>query len=354
MNKIVDILFLFQQNLIIEYRTIYPLKKYTETITNKTEMSEIITSNPIIQQDLKRCRLRSVPFCTSAVFFALAIFYTWLFSFYGLSMYDISKNKTIDIRYDDICENQTTCIVDFNISRTITNPVGLYYKLTNFKQMRREIANSYSLKMLLGEEETKSGLENCQPRLYIEDEENIKNLYVPCGILPQTVFTDTLNLIDEDIFDDSSNSIVLEADIDYKFHNPSEIYKDSSNWLLDNGLFKEGQVNSHFIVWMRQSAFSPFRKLYSISKTGIKEGHHRMSIRNNYDVRSFQGEKHFVIAEVGYFGTQKYGPAVVFGVMSIFFLCAAAILGFLGINRKKPNSKFHPNQLKTIFYKNMH
>lgn len=318
---------------------------------SKSGISEIIISNPIIQQDLKRCRLRSVPFCTSAVFFALAIFYTWLFSYYGLSMYDISKNKMIDIRYDDICANQTTCIVDFNISTTITNPVGLYYKLTNFTQMRREIANSYSLKMLHGEVETKSGLEDCQPRLYIDDKENTKNLYVPCGILPQTVFTDTLNLIDEDIFDDSLNSIVLEADRDYKFHDPSEEYKDSSHWLLDNGLFKEGQTNPHFIVWMRNSAFSPFRKLYSVSKTGIKEGHHQMSIRNNYDVRSFQGEKHFIIAEIGYFGTQRYGSAIVFGVMTIFFLFASGALGILGINRKKPTSLFHPNQLKTIFYK---
>lgn len=314
-------------------------------------ISETIRSNPLIQQDLKRCRLRSVPFCTSAVFFALAIFYTWLFSFYGMSMYEISQNRMIDIRYDDICGNQTTCIVDFNISNPIQNPVGLYYKLTEFNQMRREISESYSLKMLHGEVETKSGLQNCQPRLYIDDNESITNLFVPCGILPYTVFNDTFNLIDEDIFDDSADSIVLEQDYDVKFHDSSNDYKNSSHWLLDNGLFKEGQTNPHFIVWMRHSAFSPFRKLYSVSKTGISSGHHRMSIRNNYNVQSFQGEKHFIIAEIGYFGTQKYGPVIVFGVMAIFFLIASAILGILGFNRKKPTSKFHPNQLKTLFYK---
>ena len=321
---------------------------------SKSSLSEIITSNPIIQQDLKRCRLRSVPFCTSAFFFALGIFYTWLFSFYGISMYEISKNKMVEVRYDDICGNQTTCIVDFNITTAIKNPVGLYYKLTKLKQMRREIANSYSLKMLNGQEETKSGLESCKPQVYIDNKENIKNLYVPCGILPQTVFTDTFSLMDEDIFDDSQSSIVLQADYENKFHDASEVYKDSSHWLLDNGLFKEGQTNPHFIVWMRNSAFSPFRKLYSVSQTGISEGLHRMTIRNNYDVRSFQGKKYFVIAEIGYFGTQRYGSAIVFGVMAIFFLIAAAILGILGLNRKKPTSKFHPNQLKTIFYAHSH
>ncbi|OHT12970.1 hypothetical protein TRFO_16916 [Tritrichomonas foetus] len=331
----------YQQNL---YLDVSKMKKGGQSVG-------LFASQAIIQQDLKRCRLRSVPFCTSAVFFALSIIYTWLFCYFGLNMYYAAIEKTFDFRYDDICGNNTTCIVDFEIPTSITGTAGLYYRLTNFKQMRREISSSFNAKMLQGKEISESDMEKCQPRLYLDDKNHLNNLFVPCGILPYLVFNDTFSVIDQSLFSEESEDIVLDVDRNEMFQAPNIKYKNSTNWLQDNGLFEGGQINPHFIIWMRQSAFHPFRKLYAISKTGIPKGHYRMSIRNNYPTSSFKGEKHFVIAEVGYFGTSAYGPAIVFGVMAIFFLIASAILGIMGYNRKKPTSKFHPNQLKNIFYR---
>jgi len=42
--------------------------------------------------------------------------------------------------------------------------------------------------------------------------------------------------------------------------------------------------------------------------------------RNNFPTDLFNGEKHFVIVEVGEIGTSQYGPFIVFVVMSSFFL----------------------------------
>ena len=269
-------------------------------------------------------------------------------------MYYSAIEKTYDFRYDDFCGNKTTCIFDFEITNSITSPAAIYYKLTNFKQMRREIASSFNVKMLKGEKVDEDEMEDCKPRLYIDDKKHKNNLYVPCGVLPYLVFNDTFSVIDQDLFSDDSEDIVLDVDRNQMFQEPNEEYKNSTNWLQDNGLFDDGQVNPHFIVWMRQSAFHPFRKLYSVSKNGIEKGHYQMSIRNNFPSSSFDGEKHFIIAEIGSFGTNPYGPAIVFGIMSIFFLFASATLGIMGRNRMKPTSKFHPSQLKNIFYRESH
>lgn len=309
----------------------------------------VLQNRPILQQNLKRCRLRSVPFCTSAIFFVLGVFYTWLFCFYGVTLHDSVQNNQIDIRYDDKCGNQSTCIISFTINESIDQPVGIYYKITNLKQMRREIASSYNPLMLRGQYVDKSNLDNCKPNIYFDNTENDTNLLIPCGTLPSIVFTDTFSIIDNDLFSDSEDLIILDVDREDNYHEPASQYNISNHWLLGTGLFKKAQKDPHFIIWMRQSAFSPFRKLYSVSKTGIPKGSYNMSIRNNYNTNLFHGEKHFVIAEIGHFGTLKNGEMIVFGLMAILFLIAAALLGIIGYNRTKPKSKFHPNQLKTVF-----
>jgi hypothetical protein len=303
------------------------------------------TSQPIIQQELKRCRLRSVPYCTSVIYLLLALVYFWLFAYHGLNRL---YGYTVEMRYDDLCEGATNCLVSFNVTRTLRNRVGLYYKLTKVHQMRREIASSFQSGMLQGEYVDIAKLSDCTPVIYINNTVQQDNLYIPCGLLAKTVFNDSFTLVDDpDKF--SETGIALDVDRDQLFRPGNDHYENASHWLKDSGMFPEGQTNEHFIVWMRQSAFSPFRKLYALTEEGLEKGTYTMVIRNNYDTRSFEGEKWFVIAETGFFGTIPYGPAMVFGIMSAMFFAAAGILGWIGWNRSKPKSKFHPNQLKNIF-----
>jgi len=302
-------------------------------------------SQPIIQQDLKRCRLRSVPHCSTVLFYLFAIIYAVLFCYYGLSMHRIHE---FVMRYDDVCGNQTNCILEIDLPENFTAPIGLYYRLTNFYQLHRQIANSFSSMQLRGMVANTKDLAKCNPHTYINDTIHPANLYVPCGSLPAAVFNDTFSFLGFDGF--SETEITLSMDRKVLYNAPAPEYTNSSNWLQDSGLFPRGVQDEHFISWMRQSAFSPFRKLYAFSqKKNLSATKYQISIKNNYPTSLFKGEKYIVISEIRFFGTNKDGPAYVFGFMCAMFLVAASILGVISWKRSKPSSKFHPDRIKTMF-----
>jgi hypothetical protein len=301
-------------------------------------------SQPIVQQDLKRLKLRSTPFCMSVLFYILAVIYLILFSYYGFSMLAV---REVSKDYDAECENKTSCIVQINVTETLRKPVGLYYRLTNFYQLHRTIANSYSTRQLRGQIADEDELERCQPKTYINNTVHDANLFVPAGLLPAAVFNDTFSVLGYDGFDDSDITLNVDKNDLYLGSNP--VYENSSRWLRDSGLFPSGITDKHFIAWMRQSAFGPFRKLYSKSDSDLPKGVYEVVIQNNYPTSLFKGNKSLIISEIRMFGTMKAGPAIVFGVMAFFFFFASAVQGFIGWRRKKPSSKFYPDNLKTMF-----
>lgn len=244
------------------------------------------------------------------------------------------------MRYDDICGNNMNCFVNFTVEHNFTGKIGLYYKITNFKQNRREIAESYSTDMLMGK--VAKNLDSCKFRKYQNDTQDIRNLYVPCGLLPQYVFNDTFFIIEMNKFRDTE--ITLNTDRKTMFKMPAQEYSSSMHWLNDNDLFNGEQTNQHFIVWMRQSAFSPFRKLYATSDS-LPSGNYTMYIQNNYNITAFGGKKYFVLTEIGNFGARRYAPACIFGILGCVFALISGFLGLMAWNRMKPNSIYHPKKL---------
>ena len=64
-------------------------------------------------------------FCNMVCFFYFIIF--------GLVFKGIAGNVTeIRLRYDDVCVNQTLCIIDFTLPDDIQAPIFLYYELNSF------------------------------------------------------------------------------------------------------------------------------------------------------------------------------------------------------------------------------
>ncbi|KAH0792099.1 cell cycle control protein [Histomonas meleagridis] len=296
---------------------------------------------PIIQQELKMCRLRSTPACTSSIFFLLSILYFCLFCVVGYTTY---YNTNIEVRYDDVCNGSDTCIVNFTIPKDINQPLGLYYKLTNFKQARKEIATSFETRMLMGQYVSIDDVESCTFRKFVNDTKNIYNLYIPCGVLPYLVFNDTFYIIETNDF--VEKKITLEVDRDIGFQEPDMRYNVSTHWLEDDDLFPGTQTNEHFISWMRVSAFSPFRKLYAKAES-MKAGNYSMFIHNNYK-GVFDGRKYFIISETGSFGTNGKGVLAVFLVTALVLMITAILLGFMAYNRMNPTSKFHPKHLREV------
>jgi hypothetical protein len=269
-----------------------------------------------------------------------------MFSVIGLQF---ALSQIIEVRYDDQCGMQTSCLVDFSVPYNFTYPVALFYRLTRFSQSRRDFATSFDSAMLRGEfVEQKDFEKSCLPTVYLNDSANLTNLRIPCGQLPEYVFTDSFALLSHDEFF-SEADIALAVDVSTLYRPPHQKYGSASHWLLDSGLFPNGQTDPHFIVWMRRSAFYPFRKLFATSKLTLQAGNYTMSIRNLYNVSGLKGEKYFVITALGDFAAKKWGPAVILALMALFFYVAAALLGWVGWRRTKPTSRFHPNQLKDIF-----
>jgi hypothetical protein len=203
--------------------------------------------------------------------------------------------------------------------------------------------------MLRGEVVSRQEIEKaCLPLIYLNDTVNPANLRIPCGLLPKYIFTDSFALLSHDAFF-SDADIALTVDVDTLYRPPNPAYAGASHWLLDSGLFPKEQADQHFMVWMRQSAFYPFRKLFATSEDRLRAGNYTMWIRNLYNASEFGSEKYFVITALGDFGAKKWGPAVILGLMAAFFYVSAALLGWIGWRRTRATSKFHPNQLKDIF-----
>jgi hypothetical protein len=303
-----------------------------------------LTSPSLRHQELKRCRVRSVPLCTSVAFFGLALIYSWLFSAIGLQT---SLHQSIEVPYGERCKSDPLCLVDFEIKENFSDDVGLYYKITEFSQMRRDIAASFQPDMLRGMKVSENELESCSPEIYLNNTKNPGNLLIPCGLLPRSVFNDSFTPL-APLPEFSDSDITLNVDANNLYKSPNQAYANAIDWLSGSGFFPGGQTNPHFIVWMRQSAFMPFRKLYGVTHNGLVAGNYTMLVHNMYDVSGFGGEKYFVLAEFGRFGTTKWGAATIFGLMAGMFFVASAALGFIGWRRQRPLSPFHPDQLKDI------
>jgi hypothetical protein len=280
----------------------------------------------------------------SVVFFALALVYSWLFSTIGI---ETSLHRSLEVRYDETCRGQAFCLVPFEVSDNFSNDVGLYYRLTQVGQMRREVATSFQPDMLRGLPVSPEQLKSCAPEIYINNTKDDNNLLMPCGLLARSAFNDSFTPL-APLPEFSDADIALNIDKTDLYHPPHADYNHSSEWLADSGLFPGGQTNPHFIVWMRQSPYMPFRKLYAMTHNGLRAGNYTMLVRNIYDTGTPKSEKAFVFAEVGRLGTSKWGVAIIFGVMVALFFVASATLGLIGWRRQRPSSPFHPNQLKNI------
>ena len=288
--------------------------------------------NPIIQQELKHLKLRSTHFCVSCIFYLLGNIFLIFFCIYGI------KNKKIfyqEYRYDDICNNSELCIINISIEKNILPPIGFYYKLINFNQMNRAISKSFSSMQLSGK--VANDLEQCEPFLYSNFTQNLSNLYNPCGLLPFYSFNDTFIFLNNNIFND--NDIVLDIDKKLHYKESNSIYNNSINWISNS--FLNGIIDQHFIVWMRHSAFNPFKKLYfnSINKTLFK-GNYQILIKNIYPTKIFKGKKYFVLSQIKQYGSIPYGSFYVFLYMIIIYFLGAYILGIIGYLRQRKISVF--------------
>lgn len=264
------------------------------------------------------------------------------------SLFNETKNNLTELNSTNVTEYSITykevCDVDFVVPETMDAPVFFYYELVNFYQNHRRFIKSLSLSQLTGKVLNTSELDfDCAPIVTVKDlginTTFGKNVTLspedpanPCGLYPRSFFNDSYILIN------STHEIhINETGIAW----PSDYQKYKSPPNAENIQWIDVK-NEHFMVWMRPSGFSNFRKLWGKIESDIHPGNYTLRIKNNYNVSSFDGSKLFVLAtatimggKCDFLGTTFIVIGVVCVLVSVIFVLAQANKGSFDDKKKK-------------------
>ena len=251
--------------------------------------------------------------------------------------------KEIEIRYDDKpeCQIGSTCDINFSIEEEMSKDVYVYYRMKNFYQNHRRYIKSKSNKQLKGNWLEESDIDDdCDPiklnkDLYegitglnktVLDPEGVAH---PCGLIAKSFFNDTFVLKKGD-----NDEIVIK--------------EEGIAWSIDKKKFKNSPnrdkqwidvESERFMVWMRPASLPDFRKPWGIIDKDLEKGNYVLTVTNNYQVKSFDGEKYFILSTVNALGGKNYFLAILYFVVGGISI-VAGILFWIGYERfNKENKK---------------
>ena len=240
-----------------------------------------------------------------------------------------NKIQYLEIRYDNNpdCEIGKNCTIPLLIKEDMKKTVMVYYRMKNLYQNHRRYIKSKSYSQLKGKELKESQIkEDCDPIILNKDiYEGVKNLNGeklpsegvahPCGLIARSFFNDSyiIKNKNKENIDISSKDIAWSLD--------KKKYKNSPNYKNTQWLDVEDE---RFIVWMRPAALPDFRKLWGKIENDLLKGDYELTIVNNYPVKSFEGEKYFVLSTVNLIGGRNY-------FLGIFYEVVAGVCIIAGI-----------------------
>jgi hypothetical protein len=366
-------------------------------------------NTPLKQQLLPSLQPAFRPLFFIGWFFLLAV----LFFALGAAIVVESDNiDSIEIRYDDaqLCPwsarqyrqgwGCTPIYLNFTITKTMKSPLFLYYKVTEFNQNNRRFVRSVSSTQLAGQTDYSAAEQNdCQPFRTPDDfvlfngnssttfvgnsSGGVRDLrtalYHPCGLLPWSMFNDSIALMRKSI-SGSSSRLVCDGDAFDMLGNPTNaanigqcekrgiawsnvagvLYNpvpdlganpdlltylgwndackqwqsDSSltnlgdsNWLMyackgwylgEPGHKIPNPIDEDLWVWNRIASFSTFKKLYRRITVDLPPGDYSFRIVQRWDVSSLGGTKALVLENTGWIGSKNH-------FLGFLFLAAGAL-----------------------------
>lgn len=252
---------------------------------------------------------------SSALIFFVA---SMVFLIFGILLFVECNNQTeYSTRYDNKCEilksEPGICNLYFKVNKNLREKVFVYYELRNFYQNHRLYVKSKSYTQLRGDSPSSTELLNCKYARYNEDfagyytgkDLDARATARPCGLIARSVFNDTFDIIDYEIY---SSDIV--SNTDKKMFKSKDVSKE---WTYMDG---------HFITWMKIAPLPTFRKLYGVIRNGLDKGKIQVNAYSHYDVSEWGGEKWIVLSTNGKFGGKNTALGVIFIVAGVFcFLC---------------------------------
>eukprot|EP00744_Colponema_vietnamica_P004216 GILI01006331.1.p1 GENE.GILI01006331.1~~GILI01006331.1.p1 ORF type:complete len:311 (-),score=80.55 GILI01006331.1:260-1192(-) len=245
-------------------------------------------ANPFRQQNLDAWRPILTPAATVAIFLGIGLL---MIPIGIILVATAQKALETSVEYDGSGKGGMTSVT-VTVAETMRAPVFFYYKLENFYQNHLRYSKSKSDNQLLGNDVSQTSLNSdCTPLV----QHNGVNLN-PCGLFPQSMFNDTFTLFSPD----GKQVVMNEKGIAWE-HDKLRYGRNSKV------VQKPDPLDEHFMVWMRPSPGSTFRKLWAkIENQDLEPGTYTINIQNNFPVSSFQGKKYVVLATMTWMGSNNY------------------------------------------------
>jgi hypothetical protein len=260
-----------------------------------------------------------------------------------------NKIEEVSYRYDEVCKGKSECQITLKIKNYMEKDIMVYYQLNGFYQNHRRYVKSKSDDQLNGKDITYEAMkdsQDCDPVITNKDMEKTisitnkelqeKDVAIPCGLIAKSFFNDNykkwelLSKFEDnnhEIINVNESNIAWKADKELKYKNVNL----DKQWI--------DMTNEHFIVWMRPAGLPNFRKLWGRINRNLDAGSDiRVTIDNNFDISSFNGEKYLILSTVNAFGGKNSFLGIsyiVLGAISIIL----AIIFIIGYNLHSKKEK---------------
>ncbi|KAJ3134243.1 hypothetical protein HK100_003718 [Physocladia obscura] len=273
-----------------------------------------------------------------------------------------------------------TCSITFTVDKDMTQPVYLYYRLTNFYQNHRRYVKSFDANQLSNTGIGSNGsppptpTSVCSPLSRPTDAPvgtykwvptvngvqtfDANAVIYPCGLIANSYFSDVIG----PLVGTSGNVTFSQSNIAWpsdaaKFQKSSLFTQGTISgnittmvfpppqWItafpekdFSNGYtftnYPDVSTMQRFQVWMRPAGLPNFRKLWGSLSSDLLSGEYTVQITDNFDVNTFGGTKSIVISTVSILGGKNPFLGIAYIVVGV--VCWIFGLLFLARHMIKP------------------
>lgn len=283
--------------------------------------------------------------CAAIVYVILAV----IFIAMGIGIFAANAGTYQSVwRYDDKCQNMgTPCIINFQLSNTVTSPIYVYYSISGFYQNHKTYTTSITNQQIMGGRILPdTALSTCAPIIYNKDTSYTSAVdgtpldpyapAFPCGLIASSFFNDTFTVVNTD-----TNLTVPITFKGISYPNDLNNYQNANlslQWM--------DMKNERFVNWIQLALFSSFQKAWGLINANMALGNYKIVVGNNWNAALFNGTKSVIISQLSAFGGASDFLGYSYVCIGALSFVLSIVLVFKGL--RKPKGIVEENQTKVI------